>query len=458
MLRLHAEPLSPAWFDFLTSLFSDLAPLGHFARPDANGGFALGTTAPLDRSANGTEKLWDLAHHLRQQAMLRVHQATVMDFERDFGALFVDMTRFQPSAVKPTLQIVDWKNPDHLRIVDYLRLSQCVAPGKLVGRRMGLLIWDIGQEDIKLMGAAVLASPRYSQRVRDDRLGWRPDFPRTSPHFDPVARAIRVAGLERMMHLSMACVLPPYNFLAGAWLAAMAPFTDVGLEAFRLSVGNRGADFDLAAVVTTSGKSIYGAPFKGHRVAQIAPGVSAAEGASGDLYQRAVPRPGFPPLRASFEDLVSPAVQARAQALFQAERPDAYARLANPGPSAMAYALRRLGCHRSLFDGNDMGVHIGALGADTFDHLRDGSRRPANARPLLEWKQVVGVWTRKFLPASAAVGESAMAINRDEHRVGRKRRLEAARAVPQAQVYLSSLIGTSDPAARLRVADVAPVI
>jgi hypothetical protein len=68
----------------------------------------------------------------------------------------------------------------------------------------------------------------YSQRLRDQHLGWTPDYPRTSVHFDERARAVRVTGLARMMQLSVACALPPYNVLSGAWLVALAPFTALG--------------------------------------------------------------------------------------------------------------------------------------------------------------------------------------------------------------------------------------
>jgi hypothetical protein len=315
-----------------------------------------------------------------------------------------------------------------------------------------LLIWDIGQAQVpRLFGATLLASARFSQPARDHRLGWHPDYPKTSIHHDPVMRDIRVAGLARIMQLS----LPPYSTLSGAWLAATAPFTALGLKTFQKSLKTSNPDADLAAVVTTTGMAISGAPFRGHRVVQLAPKGVVASGASGNLYSRAEGPVGSPPLRASFEDLISQSVREKARRLFEAERPDQYARLDSPDRSAMTYALRRLSLNRSLFDGNEMGVHIGALGADTLEYLRNGQPRPRHARPILDWEQVVDVWARRFLPAPATVGESAQSGTKAKHREARQRRLDAARNYPADRIKVSNRLDGQDPTARVRIADLA---
>jgi hypothetical protein len=457
MLRLHSEALSPAWSEFLISLIRDLEPLGYFARVEEDCTFTVGTTIPLDRSDSRYEECWHHAHVQRHQALLEQHRAGILAFEDEFAQLFVDMPTFQPSAVRPVLQTVDFNRSDHMRIVEYLKLYQSVTTGKAVGRRMGLLIWDIGQAHVpRLFGAALLASARFSQSARDHRFGWHPDYPRTSVHHDPVARAIRVAGLARVMQLSLACALPPYSALSGAWLAALAPFTDLGLKAFRKSIKTPDPDADLAAVVTTTGMAISGAPFRGHRIVQLAPkGVAAALGASGNLYSRAEGPVGAPPLRASFEDLISPSVWEKARRLFEEESPERYTRVKSPDRSAMAYVLRRLDLDWRLFDGNEMGVHIGALGADTLEYLRTGQPRPRHARPLLDWDQVVDVWARRFLPAPATVGESAQGATKAKHRQARQRRLDAARHYPAERIKLSSRLDGEDPTVRVRIADLA---
>jgi len=385
------------------------------------------------------ENHWDRVHRVRHRALLEERRNEIFAFEQEFESIFVDMASFQPSAVRPILEIIDFRNRSHVRIVEYLKLYQTVTVGKLVGRRMGLLIWDIGQSGpAHLLGASVLASARFSQRIRDRRLGWPPDFPRTSPRHDPAARAVRIYGLSRIMQLSMACALPPYNALSGAWLAALAPFTAAGLDAFRASLKSPDPDADLASVVTTTGKAASGSPFHGHRVGQIARGVSSAAGAKGDLYSQAKPYGGLRPLRASFEVLVTEEVRSRARELFRQERPAQFARLRSPDRSAMAFALRQLGLRRWIFEGNEIGLHIGMLGEATLHCLREGRPRPAGARPLLDWGQAVGVWSRRFLPAPELVGESADQRSKGAHREARQKRLDRARDFPADQIRLSS--------------------
>lgn len=458
MLRLHAGSLNQDWSDFVVALIRDLEPLGHFARFESDGALTIGSTNPLHRDARQHEHRWTPAHHQRHRALLKEYRTSIEAFETDFPWLFADMETFQPSAVRPTLQIIDFTREEHLRIIEYLKLYQSVTSGKAVGRRMGLLIWDTGQPGgvPKLFGGVILASARYSQRIRDQHFGWSPDYPKTSPRHDPAAREIRTKGLARIMQLSVACALPPYSALSGAWLASMSPFTSEGLEAFRRSLKTPDPNADLAAVVTTTGMAISGAPFRGHRVVQIAPkGIAASPGASGNLYSRAEPGSDVPPLRASFADLVSDEVRERALRFFEKERPEQFAKLKSPDRSAMAHALRRLGLHGSLFHGNEMGVHIGILGAHTLDHIRTGKPRPAQARPTLDWDHVVEVWSRRFLPAPTSVGESADASTMSDHRAARDRRLLAARSFPNDRIRLSHLVELQDPTAGVRIVDLA---
>ena len=140
MLRLDSEALSPAWSEFLISLIRDLEPLGYFARVEEDGAFTVGTAMPFDRGDIRYEQCWHHAHARRHQALLEQHRAEILAFEDEFAQLFVDMPTFQPSAVRPVLQAVDFSRPDHMRIVEYLKLYQSVTTGKAVGRRMGMLI------------------------------------------------------------------------------------------------------------------------------------------------------------------------------------------------------------------------------------------------------------------------------------------------------------------------------
>ena len=455
MPRLPAGHLRSNWSDFLISLLRDLEPLGHVAEYLEDGQLSIGTTIPVERA--DYEEFWDRAHNLHHLTVVSARADTIFAFEAQHADIFVRMELFQPSANRPELEIVDFSNNRHRAIVDYLGLHQSVTSRKRVGRQMGLLLWDVGQTaHIPLMGAAVLASPRYSQRLRDQHLGWTPDHPRTSVHFDERTRAVRVAGLARMMQLSVACALPPYNVLSGAWLVALAPFTALGQEAFARAA-SREPDPDLAAVVTTTGKSLSGAPFRGHRLGQLSGGrIEAAPGASGNVFVRARPVDGVPSLRASFEHLVSEETTRRACDLWEAEKPEQFARARRVERASISYALRRLGLNRSIFQGNEMGVHIGMLGRDTLGHLASGRPRSARKRPRLEWDRVVAVWTRRFLPQSDTARDTATPETLGMHTIGRRRRLEAARAYPQERIPLSYLLKHPDDHTRLSVSDLAP--
>jgi Druantia protein DruA len=453
MLRLHSARLNPNWYDFVVSLLGDLETLGHRAKQTPDGILSITTTVPTNDTARLS--FWDVAHDRRHRELLAKRIDDILAFETRYPDVFVQMEVFQPSAIRPVLEIVDFADDRHNDIIDYVGLYQSVTSRKRVGRQMGLLVWDHGQTDHRpLIGAAVLASPRFSQRLRDNHLGWQPDYPKTSPNFDARARAVREAGLARMMQLSIACALPPYTLLAGAWLLALTPFTEAGQQAFAHAVRTVGADPDLAAVVTTTGKSPSGAPFRGHRLSQLSNGrIDAAPRASGNVYVRARPTDNIPPLRASFRELVSETTRRCARELFEVENPARFALARDVDRAAMAFALQRLGFRRSLFDGNEIGVHIGTLGADTEAYVRDGMARPASKRPRLDWDQVVAVWTKKFLPQSDNVRETATPETLALHRAARQRRIRAARSFPQERIPLSYLLNNPEDRRRLTVQD-----
>jgi hypothetical protein len=142
MLHLQWETLSPSWSEFLTKLFRDLASLGHTLSKGESG---VITAQICDPATVTDDHFWDEAHRLCHRKELEEHRDEILRFERDFDQLFVHMATFQPSAVRPVLEIVDFMRDDHKGIVEYLRLTQSVTSRKLVGKRMGLLIWDVGQ-------------------------------------------------------------------------------------------------------------------------------------------------------------------------------------------------------------------------------------------------------------------------------------------------------------------------
>jgi hypothetical protein len=88
--------------------------------------------------------------------------------------------------------------------------------------------------------------------------------------------------------------------------------------------------------------------------------------------------------------------------------------------------------------------------------IAPGTPRPARKRPRLDWDWTVAVWTRKFLPQSDTARDTATAETLGEHTIGRRRRLEAARAYPQERIPLSYLLKHPDDPTRLSVRDLAP--
>jgi hypothetical protein len=432
MLRL----LSASWSDFLATLAGDLAPLGFTVdRPDGER-VTVAVTQPTTTVGGAT--FWDNAHQHRHLNVIAQHAQRIRDFEAQYADIFAHMSVFQPSAIRPVLEIVDFSDHRHRAIVDYLGLCQSVMSRRRVGRQMGLLVWDDGQTAHRpLIGAAVLASARYSQRLRDGYLGWGTHYPKTSVRHDPHATQVRQDGLARMMQLSMAYALPPYSLLSGSRLIAMAPFTDVGQEAFARAAW-RDADPDLAAVVTTTGKGPSGFPFRDQRIGQLSnKRITVDEEAHGKVFTRVKPDIGSE-LYASFEDLVSGDTICRARELMGVEEPKSYEIAKDVERVAMSYCLKRLGLSRDIFRGNEMGVHIGLLGPRTRGHLAAGTPRPPDQRPRIDWETVVALWTQRFLPASDGVAEAAEGKDRAKHLAGRRRRNERGRQCRQSDTLLSS--------------------
>ncbi|MCV7286883.1 DUF4338 domain-containing protein [Mycolicibacterium wolinskyi] len=431
MLRL----LSASWSDFLVSLLDDLAPLG-FAGERSGEQVSVTLTQPATLEESAT--FWDQAHQHRHLTVITQHAETILEFEARHADVFAQMRVFQPSAIRPVLEIVDFSDRRHRAIVEYLGLCQSVMSRRRVGRQMGLLVWDHGQTAHRpLIGAAVLASPRYSQRLRDGYLGWAPHYPKTSARHDPHETSVREAGLGRMMQLSMAYALPPYSLLSGSRLIAMAPFTDVGQEAFAGACRHE-EDPDLAAVVTTTGKGPSGFPFRNQRIGQLSNRTIEADSqARGDVFAHIRPY-GSSALYASFEDLVSSGTVRMACDLMRTEEPKQFSSAKHVERMSMSYCLKRLSLSRDIFRGNEMGVHIGMLGAETRAHLADGTPRPHGQRPRLDWDTVVAVWTQRFLPASDGVAEAADEKDRVQHLAARRRRNARGKSCRQSEILLSS--------------------
>jgi hypothetical protein len=86
---------------------------------------------------------------------------------------------------------------------------------------------------------------------------------------------------------------------------------------------------------------------------------------------------------------------------------------------------------------------VGMLGRDTLSYLSSGMARPLRKRPRLEWSKVVVVWARRFLPQSDSAQDTATPDTLTSHKIGRRRRIEAARAYPPDRIRLSSFFKRS---------------
>src|SRR5260370_41144371 len=93
--------------------------------------------------------------------------------------------------------------------------------------------------------------------------------------------------------------------------------------------------------------------------------------------------------------------------------------------------LRRFELKPDIFDGNEIGVHVGLLSAETKQHLATGTPRPPNKRLRLLWHQVTTIWLRIFLPQCASSVSQA-------HQEIRRRREERAPTLPDNRIRLSS--------------------
>jgi hypothetical protein len=107
MLRLPSGPLSARWSEFLHALLRDLQPLGYVVDTTDH---AISVSTTLPTTPEEIERFWDAAHQRRHLGLLADYAETIRTFEARHPDVFVDMDLFQPSAIQPTLQIVDFTN------------------------------------------------------------------------------------------------------------------------------------------------------------------------------------------------------------------------------------------------------------------------------------------------------------------------------------------------------------
>jgi hypothetical protein len=204
-----------------------------------------------------------------------------------------------------------------------------------------------------------------------------------------------------------------------------------------------------------------GTPFQRHRIVRLADSEAGAHclRGGGDLYKR-LDSPT--PLRARFERLISRETFNALRRLHEIEDPDAVSKLNNRfkqhleqakgtrrriavqsdvvlserlDSAGLSFFLRRLGLHRSLLDGNDMGVHLGAVGRDTIPALRTG--RPRQDRPVLEWSRAVEEWKSKFAQRPI-VDRQITSKDQQRHDDAIRKRREQAQSTTLRDAKLSS--------------------
>ena len=414
MLRLHSRQISSKWREAIQLFFSDVKELGHEITLNDNE-IIVTSCIPAQRFGKAARAFWRPAHELRHMQELQKHLDWIRDFERRYEQLFITGAELSLDDVSPDFEIVDFTKDKHRDLVRYVSLYQTVTSRKLVGRRLGVLIFDQGQKNRPLIGAALLCSTRYCQSARDSFLNW-PRVKRGQPC------AVREAGLDRLLQLSVVCGIPPYSRLSAAWMIAALPFTDYVQSSYARAFPKL-KDPDLCAVVTTSSMDVTGTPFQRHRVKQML--AAATPQCSHLLYQRL---PCAPPLRASFADLLSSATLATIRTIHRNEQPHAAVHAQNAPEErlnrvALSYFLRTLGIHRSVFDGNEMGVHFGVIDVPTLEALRSGESR--TCRSYLSREKLVREWKNHFASNPKIDSSTVEPDARSQIAAAGKRRLKA---------------------------------
>lgn len=398
MLRLHAGPLNSRWIKALKAFFNDIKELGHEIEVSET---LITVKSEVPRSRRGEEarKFWKRAHDRTHLLALKRELAWIKRFETGHKDLFIVGQDLDLNSIKPKVQLANFGDQHERDIMTYLQRYQTVASRKLVGRRFGLLVYDEGQKNGRpLIGAALLCSSRYYQPARDIYLRW---------NLQDVHSDVRKKGLSRIMQLAIVCAVPPYNRLSAAWMLAALPFTEDGQEGFDKCVSKKTKDADLAAVIATTSMGVTGTPFQQHSTRQLVGQSQSAHGtkSGGYIYERVE---GPRPLLASFETLLSEGTFSILRALYREEGPkkddkdnplsktanDQEAAIIKENRAALSFFLRRSGLHRSIFDGNEMGVHVGAIGAKTLQALRTGE--PRADRPRVDKVKLMETWQENF--------------------------------------------------------------
>jgi hypothetical protein len=413
MFPVYGWPLSPQQLAFAQSLFGDLRSLGFKLSVKCDRVCILQTVPNSTRSHRA---FYREAHRRLQKKTLASEVPSIVEFEKTYGSsVFIEGKDLNLAAIDPRLRPVDLRrkakpSPRDCAIVDYLRAYQTVASRQSVGRENVYILEDHGHPNTPIMGALVLASARFYQPHRDEVLGWPSplEVQSLSIRRQQLARKDRMAGLNRIMQLAICCALPPYSRLGAASLLAVAPFVGTVRDDFRSRWydSKRNKDPDLVAVTTTTSMGLTGTPFQAlYASLFFDETVSEARGEKWNkentIYDRLgeqhpwltnVPIRARDP-RAHFEQLLSE--ETWDLALVVAGRDTGLKRrhwiLQNMSPRLrgrlLKHVIETLGLSLRIFQGNPVGVFLGAVDKPALESLRTG--KPRQARPILSWEKAV---------------------------------------------------------------------
>jgi hypothetical protein len=149
-------------------------------------------------------------------------EASLARLENRLLKFIASGTEVDPKKIRPRLRIVEPDTFDS-KIFRYACLHWSIPISDGYGRRLRFLIVD--ESNGKLIGVLGLGDPVYSIHVRDNWIGWDRD-----------AKAL---NLYHVMDAYVLGAVPPYSYLLGAKLVALAAASDEVRTAFKRRYANR---------------------------------------------------------------------------------------------------------------------------------------------------------------------------------------------------------------------------
>jgi len=459
MFPVNGWPLSNQELSFVESLFEDLSPLGLAVSIEGN---RLRFTQTAPTSTAHYKEFYAEAHRRLHKESVIGKLRSILEFEDTYGpSAFIEGKDLKLGTIDPHLRSVDLRRKAHpsprdCAIVDYLRAYQTVASRRSVGRENAYILEDHGHTNRRIMGVLVLASSRYYQPHRDEVLGWAlpTELKRLSSRRQRRAERIRLAGLNRTMQVAVCCALPPYSRLGAASLLAVAPFMSNIRDDFKARWYNAKSnrDPDLVAVTTTTTMSLTGTPFQALYASMFFDEASSdtrGEKWNGEntIYARLGDRhPWLDNVRirarephANFQRLLSartwnlalgvagPRIDdKRREWLLQCMSPQLRGKL-------LQHVIQNVGLSTRIFQGNPVGVFLGAVDRPALEALKEG--RPRQARPIFSWSKAVARFKNEFDTEQA--NRSTDAQRRDAVRERANRALQTT----LDEIRLSSHLG-----------------